>query len=243
VPKEELNRVTIAGEGASGHIFDEADLLPLSRLADLEFCERRAALHLIEMVWEDNIHTAEGTVMHGRVHGDDSPEKRGDVITVRGLWLRSLRLGLSGKADVVELHRANKDDPEGKSIFGHEGWWRVYPVEYKPGRVRHQRSFQIQLCAQALCLEEMLACNIHEGALFYGQTRRRYAVLFDESLRFETMEAAARLHALVRAGVTPPAHYEKKCDSCSMVQLCLPKVAAKGKSLGRYLARMLMEVG
>ncbi|MFZ5760560.1 MAG: CRISPR-associated protein Cas4 [Thermodesulfobacteriota bacterium] len=222
-------------------MFNESDLLPLSRLADLEFCERRAALHLIEMVWEDNVHTAEGSVMHQRAHGDNTPEKRGDILIVRGLWLRSLRLGLSGKADVVEFHRANASDVAGISIFGHSGHWTVYPVEYKPGRQRHQRSFQIQLCAQALCLEEMRQCVIREGALFYGKNRRRQVVRFDEQLRRETTEAAARLHEMVRSGITPPARYEKKCDSCSLINLCIPKVMGAGKSVSRYLSRMLAD--
>jgi CRISPR-associated exonuclease Cas4 len=221
--------------------YSDADLLPLSRLADLEFCERRAALHLIEMVWEDNVHTAEGTVMHERVHGEDVPEKRGNLIILRGLWLRSRRLGLYGKTDVVELHRTVKDDPIGTNIFGLKSCWRVYPVEYKPGRMRHQQSFLIQLCAQAICLEEMLGCTVPEGALFYGQPRRRKEVQFDERLRKETEEAAERLHALVDDGRTPPARYEKKCDNCSLLHICMPKVAAEGKNVRRYIARSLTE--
>ncbi|OKY76785.1 MAG: CRISPR-associated protein Cas4 [Desulfobulbaceae bacterium DB1] len=226
---------------APDRFFDEADLLPLSRLADLEFCERRAALHLIEMVWEDNVHTAEGAVIHQRAHGDESPEKRGGLVIVRGLWLRSLRLGLSGKADIVEFHRADDADAMGAVIPGYSGRWMVYPVEYKPGRLRHQRSFQIQLCAQTLCLEEMLRCVVQEGALFYGKNRRRQVVRFDDQLRRETEETAIRLHELVRSGRTPSARYEKKCDSCSLMHLCLPKVAGAGRSVGSYFARMLAD--
>jgi CRISPR-associated exonuclease Cas4 len=228
-------------EEAPDRIFDEADLLPLSRLADLEFCERRAALHLIEMIWEDNVHTADGSIMHERAHGDDTPEKRGNLIIVRSLWLRSLRLGLSGKADIVELNRTGDIDVIGASIPGYSGRWLVYPVEYKPGRLKHQRSFQIQLCAQAICLEEMLGVEVPEGAIFYGKNRRRLVVSFDEKLRRETAGAAARLHELVRSGKTPPARYEKKCESCSLVNLCLPKVTGAGKKVGGYLSRMLAE--
>jgi len=216
--------------------YTESDLLPVSRLADIEYCERRAALHLIEMVWEDNVHTAEGTILHERAHSDDTPEKRGDLIVVRGLWIRSFRLGLAGKTDIVELHRVSDDDAAGASIPGHRGRWRVYPVEYKPGRLREQRSFQIQLCAQALCLEEMLSTTIARGAIYYGQPRRRLDVELDEALRATTEQAARRLHELFDSRLTPPAKYEKRCKSCSLLDLCMPQLRKPGRSALRYIA-------
>jgi CRISPR-associated exonuclease Cas4 len=222
-------------------LFNESDLLPISRLADIEFCERRAALHLTEMVWKDNVQTAGGTIMHERAHGDETPETRGDLIIVRGLWLRSLRLGLTGKADIVELHRADDGDIAGASIPGHRGRWRVYPVEYKPGRLQQQMSFQIQLCAQALCLEEMLRVVVPEGAIYYGKPRRRLVVVFDDSLRAKTREAARRLHELVSSGHTPQARYEKKCESCSLLSVCMPKVTGSGRSVQGYLAKTLAQ--
>ena len=218
-------------------LFDESDLLPISRLADIEFCERRAALHLVEMTWEDNVHTAGGSIMHERVHADQPPEKRGDVITVRGLWVRSLHYGLAGKADVVEMHRVEGSDVSGIAIPGHQGRWRVYPVEYKPGRLQQQLSFQIQLCAQAICLEEMLRCSIPEGAIYYGKPRRRLAVLFDSALREHTLAATSRLHKLVAAGLTPQARYEKKCDKCSLLSFCIPKVTGARRSVQGYMAK------
>lgn len=211
-------------------MFAEDDLLPLSALQHLLFCERQCALIHIEQVWTENLFTAEGRIMHERVDSGEHLSRNG-VRVETALALRSLRLGLSGKADVVEFHREDK------------GGWRPYPVEYKRGKPKSANWDQVQLCAQALCLEEMLHCQVPEGALFYGKPRRRQVVCFDDKLRGETEETASRLHQLVRSGVTPPARYEKKCDSCSLVQLCLPKVAAKGKSVRRYLARMLMEVG
>ena len=213
-----------------GQVYAEDDLLPLSALQHLLFCERQCALIHIEQIWTENLFTAEGRIMHERVDSGEHLSRNG-VRVETALALRSLRLGLSGKADVVEFHR---DD---------QGAWGPYPVEYKRGKPKSANWDQVQLCAQALCLEEMLHCQVPEGALFYGKPRRRQVVCFDEKLRGETEEAAARLHQLVRSGVTPPSHYEKKCDSCSLVQLCLPKIAAKGKSVGRYLARMLMEGG
>ena len=237
--EEELPGVGLEGRKAGGQAFEESDLLPISRLADIEFCERRAALHLIEMTWEDNAHTAEGSIMHDYVHGDDKPEKRGDLVILRGLWLRSLRLGLSGKADVVELHRTDNSDAMGVSIQGHCGLRRVYPVEYKPGRLKQQRSFQIQLCAQALCLEEMLGCSISEGALYYGKPHRRLTVAFDHELRMETEQLCVRLHEIFQTGRTPPARYEKKCKSCSLFDVCMPKVTDASKSVSKYLTRMI----
>lgn len=213
-----------------GQAYAEDDLLPLSALQHLLFCERQCALIHIEQLWTENLFTAEGRILHDRVDSGEGLSRNGLRVET-ALPLRSLRLGLSGKADVVEFHR---DD---------QGGWRPYPVEYKRGRPKVANWDQVQLCAQALCLEEMLHVRVPEGALFYGKPRRRQVVCFDDTLRGETEEAAARLHRLVRSGVIPPAHYEKKCDSCSLVQLCLPKVAAKGKSVGRYLAKMLAEGG
>lgn len=222
--------------------FNESDLLPISRLADFEFCERRAALHLIEVAWEDNVHTVGGTIMHERAHGDETPEKRGEMIVVRSLWLRSFRLGMVGKADVVELHRTDDSDTAGAIVFGHRGRWRVYPVEYKPGRLQQQMSFQIQLCAQAFCLEEMLGVAVPTGAIYYGKPRRRLVVAFDESLRATTCEMVRRLHELVDSGKTPQARYEKKCDNCSLFSVCMPKVTGARRSVKGYMATALANV-
>ncbi|MFH7320144.1 CRISPR-associated protein Cas4 [Desulfurivibrio sp. D14AmB] len=230
-------------------IYLEDDLLPLSVLADLVFCERRAALHQIETIWEDNLFTVEGTHLHKKVDDDLPVESRGDVRISRGLMLRSFRLGLVGKTDVVEFHRLTGEAitplvgmAAGVTLDEATGLRRPFPVEYKRGRLRREKGFEVQLCAQALCLEEMLHCPVPEGALFYGKNRRRQVVRFDdELLRRETEVAAKRLHELVRSGITPQARYAKKCESCSLINLCVPKVAGAGKSVGRYLSRMLAE--
>jgi CRISPR-associated exonuclease Cas4 len=232
-------------------LFSEDDLLPLSVLADLLFCERRACLHQIEGIWEDNLFTAEGSILHYKVDDDLPVESRGDVRITRGLLFRSLRLGLTGKADVVEFHRVTEEVPHLASderglrhaipLSGSRGLWRPFPVDYKRGKMRREEGFEAQLCAQAICLEDMLGVEVPEGAIFYGKNRRRLAVSFDEKLRRETAEAASRLHELVRSGKTPPARYEKKCESCSLVNLCLPKVTESGKKVGGYLSRMLAE--
>ena len=208
--------------------YSEDDLLPLSALQHLLFCERQCALNHIEQVWAENLYTAEGRVLHEHVDSGERQSRNATRIET-AVPLRSLLLGLSGRADVVEYHRDN------------QGNWQPFPVEYKRGKPKAANWDQVQLCAQAMCLEEMLHCVVGEGALFYGTNRRRQAVCFGEALRWETIQTAARLHELIRSGITPPARYEKKCDSCSLVQFCLPKVAGKGKSVGQYLAHALVE--
>jgi CRISPR-associated exonuclease Cas4 len=169
----------------------------------------------------------EGGIMHERVHEADA-ETRPGIRIVRGLRLRSLRLGLAGVADVVEFHV-----PE---AGGHA---MPYPVEYKRGKPKPDACDEVQLCAQAICLEEMVGCVIPEGALFYGLSRRRVDVVFAAELRMRTERAAQRLHELIASGVTPPALYEKKCKACSLLELCMPRVAAGGKSARRYLNEMV----
>ena len=220
---------------------DEDDLLPLSALQHLLFCERQAALIHLEQLWAENPLTVEGRHLHERV--DTAPgESRGDVRFARALPLRSLRLGLVGRADLVELHRIPADaaDSEpGASLPGVPGLWRPFPVEYKRGRPKPHHADEVQLCAQGLCLEEMLNTPVPAGALFYGQTRRRLDVPFGDDLRRETEEAAARLHRLLASGVTPQPVREPKCDQCSLIDLCLPDAPAH--SARRFLDRLLQD--
>jgi CRISPR-associated exonuclease Cas4 len=206
--------------------FAEADLLPLSALQHLAFCERQCALIHIEGAWAENRLTAQGRLLHERVH-EREDESRGDVRIARGLRLRSLRLGLVGQADVVEFHR----QPDGS--------WRPFPVEYKRGRAKRSDCDRIQLCAQALCLEEMTGFAVPEGALFYGTPRRREAVALDATLRAAVGDSARRLHALIDAGRTPPATYADRCDNCSLLALCRPRMPAAGDAVERYIARAL----
>jgi CRISPR-associated exonuclease Cas4 len=208
-------------------MFSEDELLPISALQHLLFCERQCALIHIECVWDENRLTAEGRILHEKVH-TEGDEKRKDVKITRGLRLRSLRLGLAGIADFVEFH---KDSITKK--------WLPFPVEYKRGKPKTEKCDAVQLCAQVLCLEEMLDVAIPRGALFYGQTRRREDVVFDEALRRLTEQTAEKLHLLFDNGITPNAIYEKKCDSCSLVGLCLPKIAGRGKSAKRFLANLI----
>ncbi len=221
--------------------FSEDDLLPLSALQHLLFCERQCALIHVEGLWAENRLTVEGGHLHRKAH-EGPDESRGDVRITRAMPLRSLRLGLVGKADVVEFRRCSEpgaEEPQRPGAEPGRDIWRPVPLEYKRGRPKRDRSDEVQLCAQALCLEEMLDLEIPAGEIFYGQTRRRTEVAFDAALRAETARAAARLHEIVRGGITPRARREPKCESCSLLHLCLPDALAPGRSAVRYLERSL----
>jgi CRISPR-associated exonuclease Cas4 len=214
-------------------MYDEDDLLQLSGLQHLIFCERQCALIHIENVWMDNALTVQGAHLHNKVHDTgDRTESRGDIRIARGLPLRSLGLGLSGIADVVEFHRVNQG---GIQLAGARGLWKPFPVEYKSGRPKRDRCDEVQVCAQAICLEEMLGVEISEGALFYGTTHHRFDMSFDAALRQETEHSALRLHDLIRSRKTPPAVREPKCDRCSLLEICMPEVSAKSHSAKSYL--------
>lgn len=203
--------------------YTEDELIPLSALQHLVFCERQCALIHIEQAWDENRLTAEGRIMHERVH-ETGGESRGKVRVERGLPLRSLRLGLIAKADVVEFH------------FVEGGKWQPFPVEYKRGKPKPDDCDKVQLCGQAMCLEEMLNTSVPAGAIYYGKTHHRLDVEFNDQLRKETEDAARRAHELIRSGMTPEAVYNKKCERCSLVNFCLPRAAKKKHSVQGYLA-------
>ena len=224
-------------------MYTEDDFLPLSALQHLIFCERQCALIHIEQQWVENLFTAQGRVMHERVHSENH-ESRGDARIEYGVGLRSFQLGLVGKADAVEFHRCEgvfKRRAQQKMSEGTFKGWKPFPVEYKRGKPKDDNCDRVQLCAQALCLEEMLEVEIPCGALFYGKIRRRLDVVFDAALRQETENTALRLHQLFESGKTPGPVYSKKCDTCSLAHLCLPKIMGKGRSINRYLSRIIEE--
>ena len=210
-------------------MYFEDELLPISALQHLIFCERQCALIHIEQAWSENLFTAQGRILHEKVH-QESAERRKDIRVEYGMSLRSLRLGMAGKADVVEFHRPQS------------GGWHPFPVEYKRGRKKPDNRDNVQLCAQALCLEEMLQVTVPCGAIYYGRERHRVEVAFDAALRKETEETAGRLRRLMDSGQTPPPVYEKKCDTCSLFSLCLPKALERQRSVNAYLADMTREI-
>ena len=242
------------------------DLLPISALQHLLYCERQCALIHVEQVWAENRFTAEGNVMHEKAH-EGPDELKAGVHIVRGLGVKSEALGLSGQCDVVEFRSSGILPDSGVTgilpgsfpFAPLEG--SILPIEYKRGKPKAHRADEVQLCAQALCLEEMFgscvrqdvespdhllaqAATIPEGRLFYGQTRRRLDVVFDEELRTLTAETARRLHELIESRVTPPAVYEaRKCDACSLIELCMPQAMRFQKGAGAWFARQMAELG
>ena len=215
------------------------ELLPLSALQHLLFCERQAMLIHAEQLWAENRLTVEGQHLHKKAHTSTCGWRHG-VYVARGLHLASEQWGLVGKADVIEFVPPAGVTAGGAPLpyrltAGELTGWSIVPVEYKRGRPKKDDSDRVQLCAQALCLEEMLRVTIGRGSLFYCEKRRRVEVLFDSDLRARTTSAAQRLQQLFAAGLTPRARREPKCDSCSLLHLCLPAAAARGNFTAPYV--------
>lgn len=221
---------------ASGTVYGEDEYLLLSGIQHFVFCRRQWALIHIEQQWEENYRTADGRVMHRNVHDGCFREKRGDVIITRAMAVSSSRLGISGECDAVEFHRGG----DGVGIFGLEGKYRIVPVEYKRGEPKADESDIMQLAAQAMCLEDMLCCEIEYGYLFYGETRRREKVEFDLALRERTENVIREMHELYRRSHTPKVKRSKSCNACSLKNICLP-VLCVGKSASEYIDKTLEE--
>lgn len=206
-------------------MYEDEDLIPLSALQHFQFCERQCALIHVEQLWAENSYTAEGRILHERAHSEKGLRRPGRK-TEFGMPIRSLALGLIGRTDAVEYRE------DGGIVI----------VEYKRGRPKKGREDEVQLCAQALCLEEMRGASIAEGALYYGKTKRRKVVALDEELRSLTEEVTRRVHALVDSGKTPEAPFDEgKCPNCSLLGLCMPGRRTKGRGVEAYLRRMLRE--
>ena len=208
---------------AHGVIYQEEDYLQLSGLQHFAFCRRQWALIHLENQWKDNLRTVEGNLFHHRAHDSKQRERRGTILILRELPICSASLGISGKCDVVEFHAA----PTGIALSGEEGRWRPFPIEYKKGAPKAHQADELQLCAQALCLEEMLCCPIAEGALFYGETRRRCAVSFTEDLRQTVRTMLDEMHQLHSRGHTPRVKPTTSCNACSLKGICLPVLMRK----------------
>lgn len=211
-------------------------MLPLSGIQHFSFCRRQWALIHLEDQWAENLRTVEGRLLHSRAHEDGLRERRGDVLTIRGLAVYSQRLGLSGKCDVVEFHA----DAAGVPLRGEDGRWQPFPVEYKRGEPKSGDEDRLQLCAQGMCLEEMLCCRIPEGALYYGETRRREQVVFTPELRAQVEAMAGEMHDYARRGYTPRPKPRKGCAACSLRELCLPAMR-RISSASAYLSAHIGE--
>ncbi len=216
-------------------------LVMLSALQHWLFCKRQCALIHLEQVWEENRLTASGRVLHERVDERKS-ETRRTLRQATAVRLVSHRLGVWGIADMVEFHLTGAESAlDGTMVAtrlpGLAGFWRPFPVEYKRGKPKSHRADEVQLCAQAICLEEMLGVSIPVGALFYGEPRRRTDVTFDTELRSLTEDVARGVHALIALHETPPPSFGKWCTSCSLIEECRPKLIASRRSARTWLER------
>lgn len=214
--------------------FSDDDLLQLSGLQHFRFCRRQWALIHIENQWAENERTVSGEQLHEKAHDPDFRERRGDLLIVRDLRIFSHTLGISGACDVVEF----RSSPDGVQLAGQEGRYLPFPVEYKHGKPRDDNANELQLCAQAMCLEEQLCCEIPQGALFFGQTRRRVTVAFTPELRHEVKQLLAQMHELYCRGTTPKVKPSASCNACSLKELCLPKLL-RGRSVQGYLQKQM----
>ena len=216
--------------------YDESDFLQLSGIQHFAFCRRQWALIHVESQWAENLRTTEGAILHERAHDHTLREARGDTVTVRGVNIRSATLGVAGQCDVVEYRRSAGGVP----VAGLGGLWLPYPVEYKRGEPKDYNADRLQLCGQAMCLEEMLCCEIPQGALFYGEIRRREVVEFTDALRKEVRDALTEMHRLYEKGYTPKVKPSKACNACSLKPLCLPRLM-KTRSVSAYLSAAMTE--
>lgn len=217
-------------------MFAEDDYLLISGIQHFRFCRRQWALIHIENQWAENVRTVEGEALHRKAHDSSVRERRGDLLVARDLWVFSARLGITGACDVVEF----RQDPGGAALHGETGRYLPFPVEYKRGSPRSDSADELQLCAQAMCLEEMLACDIPAGSLFYGETRRRQAVSFTPELRAEVESCVRQMRELWQRGYTPRVKPTKACNACSMKELCLPKMLRQ-RSAAAYIKARLEE--
>ena len=216
--------------------YKEEDYLMLSGIQHFAFCRRQWALIHIEQQWLENVRTVEGELLHKRAHDTYSSEKRNDVVISRGLPVHSREMGVSGVCDIVEFRRAE----EGITLHGHRGTFQVYPVEYKRGKPKDTQIDILQLTAQAMCLEEMLSCTIAEGAVFYGEIKRRERIEFTDELKEQVRTMFSEMHQYFDRKYTPKVKWSKSCNACSLKDICLPKLG-KAASVKEYIKATIGE--
>lgn len=214
--------------------YNEEDFLMLSGIQHFAFCRRQWALIHIEQLWEENLHTTEGNLLHQVCHDGYSSESRREVLISRGMPVYSRSMGVSGECDIVEFRKA----AHGITLHGREGCYTVYPVEYKRGEPKDSDIDILQLAAQAVCLQEMLGCEIHDAAIFYGKTKRRLKVSLSEELKGRVRELFAEMHSYFARGHVPKVKPSKSCSACSLKNLCLPKLC-KAPPVKAYLEQTL----
>lgn len=216
--------------------YAEDEYLMISGIQHFKFCRRQWALIHVEQQWAENVHTVTGELMHKKAHDPYLTEKRKDTIIVRALPVSSRELGISGECDVVEFHKCE----DGIQLHGHRGLYSVFPVEYKKGKPKLTEEDKLQVVAQALCLEEMFSTRVAQGAIFYGETRRREQIEITEELREEVIHMLAEMHQYYARKYTPKVKPSKVCNACSLKDICLPKLN-KTVSVKTYIEQRLEE--
>ncbi|MGI6623617.1 MAG: CRISPR-associated protein Cas4 [Acetivibrionales bacterium] len=217
-------------------LYNEDDYLQLSGIQHFAFCKRQWALAYIELQWVDNLRTVEGELLHKHAHDGLQFEKRGELIISRGMPIHSATLGVSGECDVVEFRR----DDKGVPLFGRDGLYTVTPIEYKKGKPKKDDIDILQLTAQAMCLEEMLCCQIEYGYIYYGETKHRVAVQFSEELREKVERLFNEMHQMFERKYTPKVKRTKSCNACSLKDICLPALN-KRISVKDYVSQHINE--
>ena len=210
--------------------YSEEDYLQINGIQHFAFCRRQWALIHVEGQWAENVRTVGGEIFHECAHDASRTEKRGDLLTVRGLRIFSATLGVSGACDVVEFRRS----ADGVRLRDYEGVWQPMPIEYKSGSAAAGDADKLQLCLEVLCLEEMLGCRIETGCIYYGGTRRREVVQLDAGLRAAVCAALEEMHAYMRRGYTPRVKTGRFCRACSLREICLPALC-RGRDVAAYI--------
>ena len=210
-------------------------LIPLSYISQYDYCRRRVALLMLEQQWNDSQDTVRGSAEHGIVHSDTSMQRNG-IVVIHNMPVVSYKLGLFGKTDAVE---ATESDDGAMIPFLSDRSFKLYPIEYKHGRLRNESEYELQLCAQAMCLEEMYGTKVNEGAVFYISAHRRKKIVFLEWHRENVIRISQALLEMLSDEQVPSAEYSAKCSRCSMKDICLPNV---DKSAYAYLNQMKKEM-
>ena len=209
--------------------YNDEDLIQISALQHYAFCKRQCALIHIEQIWIENVFTAEGRIMHEKAHGENIRQEKGIRIE-SGVPVRSLKLGVVGKTDIIEYRKNEK------------GVTAPFPVEYKRGKPKVEDCDRIQLCAQSICIEEMTGLNVSEGDIFYGRTRRRCSVIFSDELRVLTVNLIEEIREFLKKGITPGPGYTEKCESCSLANYCIPKAIQKKTDMSAYYEELSKDI-
>ena len=219
--------------------YDDDQMLMLSGIQHYMFCPRQWALIHIEQQWDENRLTAEGQLLHQIVDNPAYRQKNGGIITLRAVHIASHTLGLYGVTDAIELLPSDNAS-DAITHPRYSGYWKPYPIEYKRGHRKPEEWDEVQLAAQVICLEEMYGIHIPEAALFYHETRHREVITIDEHLRQLTYELSEAMHRTFESGFTPKAEGRRGCRSCSLIDICAPKLSKK-TSVAYYLKKTLDE--